>query len=188
MKNSLRKIGIVIFSLPEAGNVLLSDLVDTLSSLAAGLYIIVWGKGRPLFESSDEAVEVFEVYHAGQTKLFTKTLNYAYTQLKISFKLLRLLNRADLWLFVIGGEGLIIPMLTAKMCRKIVLIYPVGSGLDSLKAQQNPLAGIFGLLRNMNYRLADGIILNSKRLIEEFGLQKYREQDIRGVWTLYTFR
>ena len=176
MENAHRKIGIVTFSLPEAGNVLLSDLIDTLGSPAAKLYIIVWGKGEKLYASDNKAVEVFEVYHAGQTNLLAKTVNYAYTQVKISFKLLRLLNRVDLWLFVIGGEGLIIPMLTAKMCRKLVLIYPVGSGVDSLKAQQDPLAGVFGLLRNMNYRLADGIILNSERLIEEFSLQKYRSK------------
>jgi glycosyltransferase involved in cell wall biosynthesis len=176
MKNAYRKIGIVIFSWPEAGNVLLTDLIDTLGSLAARLYIVVWGKGSPLFESNNKAVEVFEVYHAGQTNLFTKSINYAYTQLKISFKLLKLSSLVDLWLFVMGGEGLIIPMLAAKMRGKLVLICPVGSGLDSLKAQQDPLAGVFGLLRNMNYRLADGIILNSKRLIEEFGLQKYRSK------------
>ena len=178
MKNTHRKIGIVIFSWPEAGNVLLTDLIDTLGSLAARLYIVVWGKGSPLFESNNKAVEVFEVYHTSGANLFTRSINYAYTQVKILFKLLKLSSFVDLWLFVMGGEGLIIPMLAAKMRGKLVLICPVGSGVDSLKAQQDSLAGVLALLRNMNYRLADGIILNSKRLIEELGLQKYQRKTL----------
>ena len=176
MKNLRPNIGFVIYSLPEAGNILLTDLVDTLHDLVNRLYVVAWGKGEKLFESRDDAVEVFQVYHASGSNVLTRVWSYVLTQLKISFRLVKLRKRTDIWIFAIGGEGLLLPTITAKMIRKVVLVYPVGSGVDALRRLNDPLVGSLGNLRTINYRLVDGIVLNSHRLIEQFRLEKYRDK------------
>jgi glycosyltransferase involved in cell wall biosynthesis len=180
MKKEHRNIGIVAFSWPEGGNAVLSDIVNTLGGLAAKLYIIVWGKGNPLFGSNNKTVEILEVQHAGRKNLFTKTTNYAYTQLKISFKLLKLFRRVDLWFFALGTYGLVIPVLTAKLLRKPVLIYPVGSVANVAKVTRDFTLVALAILDNINYTLADGIIADSRWLIEPYGLRRYENKVFIG--------
>ena len=175
MKREPQNIGIVTFPISAAGNIPLSNLVDILYSLSNELYLITGGVGYSFF-TNDERVHTYEVRHKASKGILTRALNYIYTQLEISWKLMKLRKNVDLWIFFIGGEGLVLPILTAKVMRKNVVISSAGSGFKVARAQEDPLTTVNALLQSVTYRLSDRIIMYSERLVEEHGLQKYRHK------------
>lgn len=170
------RIGIVTFSVSQAGVVPLANLIDILFPLSSELYLITGGAGYTFFAENKD-VHLYGVEHSARAKaVFTRAINYVWTQLRISCKLMRPTRSVDLWIFFIGGEGLVLPMLTAKLLRKNVVIASAGSGLKVAQAQGDPLAKVSALLQNVTYRLSDRIIMYSERLVEEHSLQKYRNK------------
>ena len=89
---------------------------------------------------------------------------------------MKLSRNVDLWIFFIGGESLIIPMLAAKLLREKVIIVSAGSGVKVAQAKGDPLAGVLSSLQGITYRLSDRIIVYSTRLIKQHKLNKYRDK------------
>lgn len=169
-------IGIVTFPISQGGVIPLSNLVDIFYALSDEIHLITGGAGYTFF-MKNKKVHTYQVEHrAGTNAVFTRAINYVWTQLRISCKLIRLTRSVDLWIFFIGGEGLVLPMLTAKLLRKNVVIASAGSGFKVAQAQKDPLARALALLQNVTYRLSDKIIIYSERLIEQQNLQKYRNK------------
>lgn len=176
MKRESQNIGIVTFPISAAGNIPLSNLVDILYSLSNKLYLITGGAGYTLF-MGDKKIHTYEVRHrVGAKNVFTRAINYIWTQLKISWKLMKLRKNVDLWIFFIGGEGLVLPILTVKVLRKNVAIASAGSGFKVARAQEDPLTTVNALLQSVTYRLSNRIIIYSEKLVEEHGLQRYRHK------------
>ena len=170
-----RNVGILTFPISEAGNIPLSNLVGILEVLSNDLYLITGNDGYAFFKE-DTRIHAYGIKHESGASVFARILRYIYTQLRISFKLAKIRRNVDLWVFFIGGEGLLLPMLTAMVLGKKVVIASAGSGLKIAQAQKNSLAKMFALLQSISYRLSDRIIIYSGRLIEEYGLQKYRNK------------
>lgn len=168
-------IGIVTFPISEAGIIPLSNLVDIFYPLSNELHLITGSVGYTFFVENKK-VQTYSVEHGAGSNRIARIWNYIWTQLRISRKLIQLTRNVNLWIFFIGGEGLVLPMLTAKLLRKSVAIASAGSGLKVAQAQKDPLARALAPLQNINYRLADRIIMYSERLIEEHGLQKCRHK------------
>lgn len=174
MKRKSPNIGIVTFPISEAGVIPLSNLIRIFYSIIDEIYLITGDAGYIAYEN-DRKVHAYQVEHSvGVRHVFTRVINYAKTQVRISAKLLVLRARVDIWVFFMGAEGLILPILTAKLIRKKVVITSAGSGTKSAKAANDTLASSLGLLQTFTYHLSDRIILYSNGLIEEQGLQKYR--------------
>lgn len=169
-------IGIVTFPISQGGVIPLSNLVDIFYTLSDEIHLITGGAGYTFF-MKNKKVHTYQVEHrAGTNAVFTRAINYVWTQLRVSCKLMRLTRSVDLWIFFIGGEGLILPLLTAKLLGKDVIIASAGSGFKVAQAQKDPLARALALLQNINYRLSDKIIMYSERLIKEHSLQRYRNK------------
>ncbi len=169
-------IGVVTFPVSEKGLVPLRNLVDILCPLANNVYLITGNVGHSLFVENKN-VHIYGVEHkAGARDVFARAINYVWTQSRISCKLMKLTKEVDFWLFFIGAEGLVLPMLTAKLLGKGVIIASAGSGLKVAQAQRDPLAKILALLQSITYRLCDRIIIYSEKIIEEHDLQKYRNK------------
>lgn len=176
MKQKQRNIGIVTFPISQAGTIPLSNLIDVLCALSNELHLVTGGAGYTFF-AENKNVHTYAVEHrAGANAMFTRAISYLWTQLRISYKLMKLTRNVDLWIFFIGGEGLVLPVLTAKLLRRAVIIASAGSGLKVAQAQRDPLARVSALLQSINHSLSDRIILYSERLLEEHGLQKYRNK------------
>lgn len=169
-------IGIVTFPISQAGVIPLSNLVNIFCPLSDEIHLITGGAGYTFFMKSKK-LHTYQVEHrAGTNAVFRRAINYIWTQLRISCKLMRLTRSVDLWIFFIGGEGLILSLLTAKLLGKNVIIASAGSGFKVAQAQKDPLARALALLQNVTYRLSDKIIIYSERLIEQQNLQKYRNK------------
>ena len=168
-------IGILTFSISKAGCIPTSNLVDILDSLSNNLYLITGTDGY-IFFKDDKRIQTYGIKHERGTNAFTRILRYIYTQLKISYKLVKLTRNVDLWIFFIGGEGLVLPMLTAKLLRKKVVLAFAGSSVLTLKSANDNFFKPVEILSKINCMLSNRIILYSPNLIKEWNLEKYRNK------------
>lgn len=176
MKRIIPRLGIVTFPITEAGVIPLSNLIRIFCSISDKIFLISGDAGYTAY-TKDRKVHAYEVKHSSSTRhLFTRIINYAITQVRISAKLFSLRTKVDIWVFFIGAEGLILPILTAKLLRKKVIINSAGSGVKTAQAAKDSLVGSLALLQNFTCQLADRIILYSTMLIEEQNLQKYKHK------------
>jgi glycosyltransferase involved in cell wall biosynthesis len=104
---------------------------------------------------------------------FTRILKYIYAQLRISVKLAKIAGNTDLWIFFIGGDTLLFPMLTAKLLKKNVVLAFAGSSVQTLISANDNIFKPVEILSKINCILSKKIVLYSENLIEEWNLEKY---------------
>ncbi|MFC1872238.1 glycosyltransferase family 4 protein [Chloroflexota bacterium] len=146
-------------------------MVDILGCLSTCLYVIT---GNEADIHSLEQRHIYRIDHKKAGNIFTRIINFIYTQLKISYQLAKLTRKVDLWVFFIGGEGLLLPMVTAKLWRNRVLLALAGFPENSSRGEKDPLYKIIGLLARINLSLSDRIVVYSERIITERNLGKYQ--------------
>ena len=168
-------IGVLTFPISEAGNIPLSNLIDILHSISNDLYLITGNDGYMFFKE-DKRIHTPGIKHERGKNVFTRILKFVYTQLRISYKLARIAKSVDIWIFFIGGDTLVLPMLTAKLLRKKVVIVSAGSSLQSLKSANDNLSKPVEILENVNRFLSDQIAVESKGSIGFLRLNKYRKK------------
>ena len=167
-----QNIGIITF--PISGTVALSNLVDISYSISNSLYLITGNDGYTFFKE-DKRIHTYGIRHETGANTFTRILKYIYAQLKISYKLAKTRD-VDIWIFFIGGEDLLLPMLTAKLLKKPVVLAFTGSSIQTLKSANDKLSKPIGILSKINCTLSNRIILYSGNLIKELNLEKYRNK------------
>ena len=168
-------IGILTFPISEAGNTPLSNLVDILHPLSNNIYLITGNEGYDFFKE-DMRIHTYGIKHKSGADTFTRIIKYIYAQLKISYQLAKVAKKVDLWIFFIGGDSLLLPMLTAKLFRKKVVLALAGSSVQSSKSKNDNLSKPVESLLKINYIFSDRIILYSKNLIKEWNLEKYKNK------------
>lgn len=168
-------IGIVTHPVDDAGLVPLSNLVDIISAISDNLCLVTGNAGAAL-SKNHAGVHMYLVNQKIRQNLFAKIVSYIYMQLRISWKLAKLTRSMDLWIFFIGGQPLLIPMITLKLSRKKVLLAFGGSDIKSVKGRGNIISKPMELLVRINCALSDRIIVYSARLIDEYDLGKYRNK------------
>ena len=160
----------------KAGSIPLSNLIDILCPLFGNIYVITGNEGDVLLKKNDESIHVFNIQQKVGANVFTKIANYIYAQLRISYKLLKLTRDVDSWIFFMGAELLLLPMLTAKLLRKHVVMALPGSALKTAQAQKDPFSKVIALMGKINYTLSNRITLCSKNLIKDWNLEKYENK------------
>jgi glycosyltransferase involved in cell wall biosynthesis len=113
-----------------------------------------------------------------EKNLVRKILFYLHAQFKDSYFLLKNRNTVEAWIFFIGGEREFLPILTAHLLKKPVLLYIPGSAIRDLKFSKDPLLKPTEILSAMVHHLADHIILYSPNLISEWNLEPHRHKII----------
>ncbi|MFC1904251.1 glycosyltransferase [Chloroflexota bacterium] len=197
MKKRRQNIGILAFPICEPGDVPLPDdtkagivsfsnIVDVLSHFAPNLYVITGNRKRILFKQDDN-MHVFEVTHKSGANLFTKVARYIYTQLRLSFNLAKLSRNVSLWVFYIGAEGVVLPMVTAKLLGKQTVLSLTGFPAQVSKEQKAPFLTLMHLFPRINLALANRIVVYTERIIGEQNLGKYRKNIYTAHQSLVDF-
>jgi glycosyltransferase involved in cell wall biosynthesis len=168
---------IVTFPLSEAGNTPLSNLVKLFSGLANRVYVVTGGAALENLRL-DSNVQAIKVTHRVSSRLLIRIINYVHTQLKILHGVIGASGGVDLFIFFIGGEILILPVLALKLLRKEVLLMPGGIATKGYSVRKDPLTKILSLLIGFNFSLADKIILYSQMLAKESDFSKYPRKTI----------
>jgi glycosyltransferase involved in cell wall biosynthesis len=85
-------------------------------------------------------------------------------------------RNVDFWIFFIGGNSLVLPVLTAKLLRKKVVLDLPGSITLVAKFSNDILSKPIEILEKINLILSNKIILYSPNLIKEYDLEKYKNK------------
>ncbi len=166
---------IITFPLSEAGYAPLSNLGALLSKLASRVYIISGGEALALLKPGLN-VQVINVVHNASSTSLARIINYLHTQLKITASLIPILKKTDVFVFYIGGESLVFPLLTLKLLRKKVISMPGGLTARIYSLWSDPLSKFLAICTRICYVAADKLIIHSERLVREWGLDSYREK------------
>lgn len=165
-------IGIVTFPISEAGLVPVENLVTILRSISRDVYLISGDQIPPKLKH-DEKVHIACITHNLGRGVISRILKYGRTQLAIAFRLLLTRNKVAIWVFFIGGDNLLIPMLVSKALGKMALLILSGSSTKTLESKGDSLARITRIVARVNCSLADRIIAYSPCLAEEWNLGRY---------------
>jgi len=168
-------IGILTFPISKAGTIPLSNLVDIVYSLSNEIYLITGNDGYTFFKE-DKRIHTYGIEHKTGRNVFTRILKYIYTQLKISYKLAKITRNVDVWIFFIGGDSLLLPMLTAKLLRKKVVVVLAASSVKTLISANDNLFKPVEILSKINCTLSNRIILYSGNLIRDLNLEGYKNK------------
>jgi glycosyltransferase involved in cell wall biosynthesis len=169
---------IVTFPLSEAGYTPLSNLVGVISKLASHVYVVSGGPALEKLENSkrEASIDSIRIVHKVSPMLLPRIINYVHTQLKILCSVIATSRYTDLFIFSIGGEDLLIPILTLKLLKKQVVLMPGGVATKGYLAKRDPLSKSLSLLIDFTCGLADRIILYSDLLSQEPNFVKHSQK------------
>jgi glycosyltransferase involved in cell wall biosynthesis len=172
MKKVQQNIGIITKPIGKAGFAPLSNLID----IVCPTYVITGGEGMSLLQKNNPGIHILGIRYKPKVNIFAKIANHIYTQLRISFKLIRLAKSTGIWIFFLDSHSFLLPVLTAKLMRKKIIFALAASIMNSAKAQKDTLANVLIYSEAINYKLSTRIIIYSPNLIKEWGLEKYRDK------------
>jgi glycosyltransferase involved in cell wall biosynthesis len=173
MKSSKKpNIGIVAPAQLDASKSPVSNLINIVYPLSNNIYLITLR--HDLFKENNK-IHTYEMQYKMGLNILTKIVKYTYLQLKISYKLTKITRNVDFWIFFIGGS-LVLPVLTAKVLRKNVVLALSGSSTLMAKFSNDILSKPIEILEKINLILSNKIILYSPNLIQEYGLEKYKSK------------
>jgi glycosyltransferase involved in cell wall biosynthesis len=177
MSNSGANIGVLSCPMGEANIQPFMNLVGLLRQISPKLAVIaVHDEFSSISElQNDDFPNISEIiHHSGSTALLSRVGSYFGTQVRISIRLL-LSPRSDLWIFYLDN-GLILPMVTAKILRRKTLIVLGGSQEREVRLKDSKIGRVANALAKINLRLCNSIVVYSPRLITEWNLEPYRHK------------
>ena len=172
-QSQIRSLGVVSTFGAEVGDSFLIDYVTVLSLAVDQLDVIT-----PSTTKCDlTGVRFHTQKYIREGHGFMRAIREVSWQLRVSYRLASLGSRTGHWVFF-GAEGLVLPMLAAKILRKHAVLALAGNMEREAALKGGVLRQGYGLLKRINCRLADRMILYSERLIEEWHLQRYRKKTV----------
>jgi len=173
-KDTYNKISVITIPLGDASIMPVSNLIDILSTLSQDIYFITGNSGCNLF-NDNEKVKTYSITYNLQTNIMLKITNYILLQFKISYLLLKLRKNINICFFYIGSNNLILPIITTKILKKIVvLILPSSSNM--LKFANDPFYYVVKIFETINLFFSDIIVLYSSNLIKQWELEQYENK------------
>ncbi len=169
------EIGIVTLPISKAGLIPLSNLVKIFFSLSDKIHLVTGGAGLGFF-ARDGRVRTYGIRHKATRTLVSRMLNYILIQLRIAWNLFKLGRRVRLWVFFIGGEGLLLPILTAKLLNVKTLLLLAGFPTRGGQVREDPLSGVSDLLSRVSCSFTDRIVVYSRRVVTERRLERYEHK------------
>jgi len=174
--NSKPNVAVVTWPIHQSGIIPLQNLVKIINNLANEIEIITGAAGNQIL-NPDSKIRIHSVDYKLSKNTVGRIINNMIMQVKISWKLVKIIRKVDFCIFFYGGPLLILPMITARLCRKKVILHLAGSEAQDANMQHGSLVGQQAkVITKINYILASRIVIYSENLIKEWGLSKYRKK------------
>ncbi|RXA21942.1 glycosyltransferase family 1 protein [Methanosarcina sp. MSH10X1] len=167
-----KNICILTFPISKSGITPLSNLVDILYLLSNNLYLITGNEGYIFFKDYKK-IHAYGIDHRSGKSSIETIGKYILTQVKMSYLILKLRNKIDIYVLFFGCEGLLLPVLTIKLLKKKVISIPADY---TIKFDRDKLSQTLRYLSNITRMISDRIILYSPNLITEWELSKYKNK------------
>ncbi|WP_048190963.1 glycosyltransferase family 4 protein [Methanobacterium sp. SMA-27] len=168
-------LGILTFPIEQAGTIPLSSLIEIINQFSENMYLITGDSGYYYFKD-DKRIFSYQINHKKHKNSFLIILEYIITQIKITCMLFKITKNVDKWIFFIGGDTLVFPMLLAKLFRKEVFLLFASSSTKIEQSSGNKLYKFGKILSDINCKLADKILVYSPTLIKDWNLVKYEDK------------
>jgi len=172
-----KRLGVLTFPISEAGTVPLSQLIDVFLETSDGVHLLTGGKGYERFKD-DGRITTYDIHHAAGDGRLQRAGQYLRTQVEMAYRMLRLSDDVDEWIFFIGGDGLLIPMVAARLMGKPATLTFAGSNYNTYASANDAFSEQLRLLTDVNCSLASRVILYTPRLAEEYGLERCRHKTV----------
>ncbi len=123
---------------------------------------------------NSENVSYHVVNHKGGGNKFSRIFNVAWSQIRISYNLLKIIRKTDTFLFL--GELLVLPMIITKIFRKPTFLSLPSSQLQMSMAIGDVFSRELQYITKMAFSISTVIILYTPNLIKEWSLEKYEDK------------
>jgi len=167
------KIGVATVPISKSGIPPLSNLMEMLSTYSENLCLFTGNDGYTYFTSDPRFHVEGRVYPARGTSLLARFFHYFWIQITTARQIVSRRNDVDLWIFFFGGYRLHLPLVTAKLLKKQVILLLADSGGRHTESPDDIRSMLPKLFGNFPYEHADKIIIYSPRLITDFHLESY---------------
>ncbi|GAB6056720.1 hypothetical protein JCM15415_20360 [Methanobacterium movens] len=169
-------LGLLSFPSTKTGITPLSNMVEILLAVVGDLHLVSGNESCRKFQD-DNRLELYCTHHHSSSFSLKRVWNYFYLQLSMALYVLQL-RKVDFWIFFIGGDTLLLPMLMARLTGKRVILLFAGSSIQTLVHRQDKFAGVARRVSHLNCSLSNAMILYFKSLKTEWGLEKYEDKII----------
>ena len=165
------------FSAP-AGPAILSNYIEQLKPITGQMYIVT----EKSFDTGEEDVHIIGVAApiAQREPLLIRAAKFLLTQLATSFSLLKVPRNVKVIIFQIGTALYLLPILSAKLLRKKIIVFAVGRPSHVSKVEYGHIGVIFStifrIIENTIFSLSDSICALSKGGIHLLDLNKYERK------------
>lgn len=167
-------IGLITSPIGVSNRKQLSNLLNIISAISKNICFITGNAGSNIFENNTR-IHTFSIKYTIKSNLFLKVISYIVMQIKLSCKFIYLSGKAKTWIFFHGSGTLLLPVFTAKLLRKRIILMLPGSS-KALKYANDPFYKVVKILELINLSLANEIIVYSNLLIKEWCLERYRRK------------
>ncbi|AFV22750.1 LPS glycosyltransferase [Methanolobus psychrophilus R15] len=177
-KKSILKIGIISSPMGQANIKPFSNYLNILEHISDNLYIVpAYGVNKSSLDTIeiDSKKNIYEIKHRFSKNTIVRIYRYILLQLKMSWHILNLFKRVDVWIFFLG-DGLILPIMLAKLLNKKTIISLGGFLEKEIHLNYTQLGMPILLLKKLNLFLVDAIILYSSNLISAWKVDKYKKK------------
>ena len=170
MKNIRNKsavdVGLLVPIAPKAS--MFSNLVEVVSSIFENIHIVTTNVNK-----EDYGKAYVNSIEYEYTNIYNMITNHIQLQLKMSYKLFQLRKNVDVWIFFLGAEVLLLPMITAKLFNKKVIILLGGNSLKEIEMNYSKLLIFVRPILKTTLTLSNRIVVYSENLVKEWHLCKY---------------
>lgn len=170
--NKKPNIGIVAPAQLDESKSPVLNLINILYPLSNNICLITLR--HDLFSKTNK-IHTYEIQYKRGANAFTKIIRHIYLELRISYKLAKITKNVDFWIFFISGFS-VLPVLTAKLLRKKVVLALSGSSALMAKFSNDILSKPIEILEKINLALSNCLILYSPNLVKEYNMEKYRNK------------
>jgi glycosyltransferase involved in cell wall biosynthesis len=162
-------IGLVTPAVNGITNVFISHVVKILLALSKDLYLVTANASPGDFDKA----HVFSIRQNTVSSGFSRVFSYLWLQIKTAFILARLAGKVDFVIFFLCEEHFL-PVLTARLFRKRVVLALGGYTDLELRLQKNAFQRLMKLMRDIDFALAHKILVYSSNVVQTWNLEKYR--------------
>jgi glycosyltransferase involved in cell wall biosynthesis len=161
------RVCVVTFPLGLAGAPSLNQLVEIVSVIFSFVFVITGGQVVDRLVHSNNVCWV-PIKSRIESSIPNRVVAYILTQLEIGMRVIAVSRTVKTYVFFIGGEFLLIPILCAKLRGRRVIIMPGGNAPAVYRSQSSPFAFLTGWLFTVDFALANTIIVFERSMIKDF--------------------
>ena len=173
-----RKNGICVVNFPvtKKGVKPIYQLLEILKKIRKNIYLIRGNLSENFYEKSFCSIPNVKVTHDIKKSLFGRMKSYLKTQIMISLAIHKFKNNVDIYLFFIGGEGLLLPHLIAKIYQKQTIFLLASFPSKESDFNKDPFSIIQKIFSKVNFLISNKILVYSPRIIQERNLNFFRNK------------